>query len=298
MLKRTYFLLNFYVYVCCATVYTPDVNIETLKDLLAVPTLSYKEHALVNWLVHYITHNIPGCTVTIDPYRNVYVRKGTAKQAPCIGAHIDSVQPLRKVKIVQEGTRIIGYADKNRQVGIGGDDKAGVFVCLNLLERFSDISVIFFATEECGCVGARNVDPEFIAGVGYLIEYDCPSRNMLSYSVGGTRLFQNRGDFIQTAFPVLMRHGTQLWQRHPYTDVMAIRRLFPISCLNLSCGYYNWHADNEFVSLPDVDLAIAQGEELIATLGSKAYPCPIDLAFDTDAPLTPITSLHVPDPLS
>lgn len=270
------------------------MNVDLLKELLAVQSTSFREQPMVDWLVHYITHNVKGAAVRVDSYRNVYVHKGNAKFSPCVGAHIDTVQPYRDVEIVEDKGRLIGFSG-NRQCGIGADDKAGIFVCLNLLEQFDDIRVMFFATEECGCVGAKNADASFFDDMAYLIEYDCPSRNMVSYTSSTTRLFANQGDFIKTAFPVLQRHGSTLWQRHPYTDVMAVRQRFPLSCLNLSCGYYNWHAPNEFVSLYDVGLAITQGHDLVQTLDHVRYDCPINLMEDNAEPLVQIGHLYVPE---
>jgi len=269
------------------------MTIDVLKTLLAVPTTSYAEQPMVDWLVNYVTHNISGATVTADAARNVYVSKGNAEFAPCVAAHLDTVQPHRQVSIVEDAGRLIGFDEHDQQVGIGADDKAGIFVCLNLLHRFEHIRAVFFATEECGCVGARKADARFFDGIGYLMEYDCPSRNMMSYTSSGVRLFANDGDFIKTALPVLQKHGTTLWQHHPYTDVMAIRERFPISCLNLSCGYYNWHAKDEFVGLTDVALAIAQGDDLVRSLVRVRYECPVDL-HDLTEPLIPVTPLRVP----
>lgn len=273
------------------------MNVDLLKDLLAVQTSSWHEQPMVDWLVHYIIHNVKGATVTVDPHRNVYISKGTARYSPCVAAHIDTVQPYRQVRIVEDGPRLIGF-EKEKQVGIGADDKAGIFVCLNLLQRFKDIRVIFFATEEVGCQGAKKADARFFDDLAYLIEYDCPSHGMVSYTCSGVRLFQNRGDFILTALPVLEKHGSVLWQRHPYTDVMAVRNRFPISCLNLSCGYYNWHAPNEYVHLPDVAVAIEQGAALVKTLDHVRYECPVNLDDDHTFPPITIGPLHVPDPLN
>jgi len=276
------------------------MNVDLLKKLLAVQTTSWHEQPMVSWLVDYIMHHVKGATVTVDPHRNVFVHKGTAQFSPCVAAHIDSVQPYRDVRIVEDGNRLIGFENgSENQVGIGADDKAGIFVCLNLLRRFNDIRVAFFATEECGCQGAKKAAPDFFTGLAYMIEYDCPSRNMLSYTSSGVRLFENRGEFIQTALPVLQKHGTTLWQRHPYTDIMAVRNRFPISCLNLSCGYYNWHAHNEFVNVPDVKLAIEQGTALLKALDHRnhvMYHCPVDLSHDDAEPLIEIGPLHVPEP--
>ena len=273
--------------------YSTAVKIQTLKKLLAVQSHSYHEQPMVDWLVHYLHHYLSGVTVTVDKARNIYVSKGHAQFSPCVAAHIDTVHAPREVNIVQEGTRLVGYA-KDKRVGIGADDKTGIFVCLSLLEKFDNIRAVFFATEELGTVGAKKADPAFFEGIAYLIEYDCPSRNMLSYTSGGERLFANDGEFIRKANPVLAKHGTNLWQKHPYSDVMTVRRRFPISCLNLSSGYYNWHQQNEFASLPDVAQAIEIGAELVKTLNYVRYECPVGLKDDAP-PLGLVGALHVPE---
>ena len=180
------------------------------------------------------------------------------------------------------------------QTGFGADDKAGVFVCLNLLEQCENIKAVFFAAEECGCVGARNALPQFFDDVAYVIEYDCPSRQMLSYSVGGVRLFSNGGSFIQEALPVLNHYGTVHWQHHPYTDVMALRLRFPVSCFNLSCGYYNWHASSEYVKISDVAHAVEQGCTLVETISRRQHSCPVRLLEDV-SPHRSITGLRLPE---
>lgn len=270
---------------------------KTLNNLLAVQTVSHNEQAMVDWLVGYAAKHLD-VLVKVDCHRNVYMVKGGGRTpTPCVAAHLDTVQPIRDgVHILEDRGRLIGVDKKNKQVGIGADDKAGIFVCLNMLERFDNIRAVFFAGEEVGCYGAKRSDAEFFNDVGYLIEYDCPSRNMLSYSSGGVRLFENDGAFIKTAVPVLTQYGTNLWQHHPYSDVMALRQRFPISCLNLSCGYYNWHQSNEFISLSDMDLAISEGEALIKVLGENNYPCPVSLVHETASPIIPVTRLSVPDP--
>lgn len=272
------------------------MNIKLLKDLLAVPTVSNDELPMVIWLLDYIKHNIPGAKVSMDEWWNLYVTKGNSEFSPCVAAHSDTVHAHQKITIAEDGGCLVGHNSYGHRTGIGGDDKAGIFVCLSLLRRFNNIRAVFFATEEYGCVGARNVNPAFMVGVAYLVEFDCPSRHMLSYSCGGVRLFANNGEFIKTALPALQKHGSVLWQKHPYTDVMAIRQKFPVSCLNLSCGYYNWHSPDEFVKISDVGLAIEQGEAVLAALGNTHYACPIIIPENEGEPLIKITGLHVPPP--
>lgn len=270
------------------------MNLDTFKQLLAVPTCSFREDRMVQWLQDYLRERLPTALVFTDGSNNVYVTKGGGAYLPCVAAHIDSVQPLKTVRIQQTGDVLTALDHRGCQTGFGADDKAGVFVCLNLLEQCENIKAVFFAAEECGCVGARNALPQFFDDVAYVIEYDCPSRQMLSYSVGGVRLFSNGGSFIQEALPVLNHYGTVHWQHHPYTDVMALRLRFPVSCFNLSCGYYNWHASSEYVKISDVAHAVEQGCTLVETISRRQHSCPVRLLEDV-SPHRSITGLRLPE---
>lgn len=238
----------------------------------------------------------PGVEVSVDRFNNVFVTKRNGNDPlPCVAAHIDNVQSSAPIHVIADSNVIFGVTkDMRYQAGLGADDKTGVQVCLELLERFDHIKLALFASEEIGCVGSYGAAPSEFTDVGYVIEFDCPSRNMMSYTSGGERLFDNDGEFIKTAAPTLFKHGTTLWQHHPFTDVMAIRKRFPISCLNLSSGYYNWHASNEFVKIDEVDMAIELGADLIKTLGPTRYAC-LRVLSET-APAVPVGHLKVPKP--
>ena len=230
--------------------------------------------------------------IVVDEWNNVFIRKGRADYCPCVAAHIDTVQPLRPVQIVQQNGVLVGYDLHGQRTGIGADDKAGVFVCLELLERCQNIAVALFAAEEIGCFGAKHAPAGWFDGVGSVVEFDCPGHGLVSYSSGGERLFANDGEFIQTAAPVLQAHGLTRFQHHPFTDVMALRRRFGFSCLNLSCGYHNWHRPDEYVVVAEVEAAVNAGEALIAALASRAYPFDAD-ADDTATPKFEVTSLQL-----
>jgi putative aminopeptidase FrvX len=270
------------------------MNTAEFKKLLAVPTTSNYEDHLVEYLFDHLRTKSDSIIKRKDAYNNVYIiKQNSDRPLPCVAAHIDSVQPLRQVNIVESGGFIHAENNQGTRLGFGADDKTGVQVCLELLERLDHIAVMFFAAEEIGAQGAHHAEASFFKSIGYLIEYDCPSRGLVSYTSGGRRLFENGGQFITRALPVLQKHGSTLWQRHPYSDVMAVRKRFPISCLNLSSGYYNWHEHDEFVKISDVEWAIEQGEELIRTLDNEAYPCPQWL--NEDMPAIEIGPLFVPE---
>lgn len=230
--------------------------------------------------------------IVTDEWNNVFIRKGGPGVVPCVAAHIDSVQPLRPVEIVEQAGVLVGFDEHRQRTGIGGDDKAGVFVCLELLERFDNIAVALFAAEEIGCMGAKHAPAAWFENVGFVVEFDCPGRGLVSYTSSGERLFANHGQFIQIAAPVLQAHGLSRWQQHPFTDVMALRRRFDFSCLNLSCGYHHWHRPDEHVVVAEVEAAVNAGEALIAALGNRAYPFDAD-ADDAATPKFEVTGLRL-----
>lgn len=271
-----------------------------LRKLLAVQTLYGREEKMVEFLVKHCRKE--GYQVTVDQHNNVYVTKGEASHYPTVAAHIDTVQPIRdgvkiRYTIDKYGSHetFIGFHangdGQEHQVGIGADCKTGIFVCLELLRELPVLKVAFMASEEIGCQGARRSDQNWFKNVGYVIEFDCPSKNLMSYTSSGVRLFDNNGDFIKTALPTLQKYGVK-WQNHPYTDVSVLRPMHGMSCLNLASGYYRWHADTEYVYLPDVKNAIKMAKELIPALGERYYP----FMNEEAAPLVPVEHLRVEEP--
>jgi tripeptide aminopeptidase len=266
-----------------------NMQIELLQQMLTIPSPSRREERMVAFLnEHVLRRGVKRCGQMVeDQWNNVYIRKGKPGIVPCVAAHIDTVQSMYPVEIVQQGGALFGLDESGQRTGIGADDKAGVFICLELLERFDDLTVMLFAGEEIGCLGAQNAPEDWFKDVGYVIEFDCPGRGLVSYTSNGVRLFANNGQFIQRAFPVLEQHGLTKWQRHPFTDVMALRRRFDFSCLNLSCGYHQWHQPDEYIVLDEVGAALTGGEDLLRALGRHRY------TFDSGGADTPLAPLEV-----
>jgi len=270
------------------------MRLELLKQVLAVPTCSRQEQHMVAFLVEHVRQRGPArCgEIATDEWNNVFIRKGRADCYPCVAAHIDTVQPLRPVDIVEQDGKLIGFDERGQRTGIGADDKAGIFVCLELWERFDNIAVALFGAEEIGCMGAKHAPAAWFENVGCVLEFDCPGRGLVSYTSSGVRLFANDGEFIQTARPALQAHGLTRFQHHPFTDVMALRQRFDFSCLNLSCGYHNWHQPDEYVVIEEVEAAVEAGAALIQALGCRSYPFEAG-ANDSAAPQFEVTSLQL-----
>ncbi len=251
------------------------MRLNLLKEILAVPTCSGREDQMVRFLVKHLGQHrvaLRGTRIAEDCNNSVFIRKGGAHFLPCVAAHLDTVHPLRPVKVVEQDGVLFGLDEHGQRAGIGADDKAGVFVCLELLERFVDIAVALFGSVEIGCRGAYDAPAAWFRDVGCVVEFDCPGHGQISYTCGGTQLFADDGDFIRRAGPVLVRHGLIRWQRHTATDVTALRRRFGFSCLNLPCGYHDAHGPREHVVLDHLEAALAAGDDIVRALGCRRYP--------------------------
>jgi di/tripeptidase len=89
----------------------------------------------------------------------------------------------------------------------------------------------------------------------------------------GVQLFDRKGEFFQKCDEVLSEtfQGRQIYQSHPYTDVMALKSKYDFSCINFAIGYYNYHTSEEYVVIEDVYNGVLTGKKMIEGLGYKKY---------------------------
>ena len=258
-----------------------DFNL--LKEVLSVPTKTYKEGLMVDFLEKWLTEN--NFEYYLDDMNNIYVTKQTdeVEYFPCVIAHTDTVHNIDTINVREESLpneqgqlkpSLKAYNNSGNPTGIGGDDKCGVFACLELLKELPNLKVAFFVSEETGCHGSKNADPKFFENVGYAIQFDAPGNLMVSEYCMGVQLFDREGDFFDKCDKVLTEgfEGRNEYQSHPYTDVYALKRLFDFSCINFAIGYYDYHTKNEYVVIEDVYNGIKTGKEMIESLGNNYYP--------------------------
>ena len=258
-----------------------DFNL--LKTVLSIPTKTYKEDKMVEFLVNWLTEN--NFHHYVDGMGNVYVTKQTDNIGyfPCVVSHTDTVHNIDTINVKEETLpneqgilkpSLKAYNDSGKPTGIGGDDKCGVFACLELLKELPNLKVAFFVSEETGCHGSRVADPNFFKNVGYAIQFDAPGNVMVSEYCMGVQLFDREGDFFVKCDKALTEgfEGRNDYQSHPYTDVYALKQKFDFSCINFAIGYYDYHTRNEYVVVEDVYNGIKTGKQMIETLGYNYYP--------------------------
>lgn len=249
------------------------IRINKLIETLSIPSVFGKEDLMRQYIIDVLNKN--GINHYTDKYGNVYATKGDAEYYPCVVSHIDTVHRIEEFTVHEDNYILTAWDKNNEQTGIGGDDKAGVFVCLELLEHFDTIKAAFFVSEEIGCLGSYLSDPKFFKNVGYAIQFDAPFNNWVSQYSDGVQLFKTDSEFFSKIDPIfesnLPRYSIRSLGYHPYTDVSALKTLYNFSCVNYSVGYYNMHSKHEYVSIMDVDLCLRTAVQMIESLGNELY---------------------------
>jgi len=254
-----------------------------LKEVLSVPSKTYQEELMVEFITEWLEkHEIP---YYVDEYFNIYATKGVNQDDnfyyPCVLSHTDTVHNIDSINVREEylpntqkesKLALKAYNDDGLPTGIGGDDKCGIYACLELLKELPYLKAAFFVSEETGCHGSRKADPEFFKNVGYAIQFDAPENWMVTEYCFGTKLFTRESEFFKKCDVVLKEsfHRSE-YMRHPYTDVQALKEKFDFQCINFSIGYYNYHTKNEYVVVEDVYNGISTGKKMIESLGYKKY---------------------------
>jgi putative aminopeptidase FrvX len=227
-------------------------NYELLKSILSVPTKTYQEDLMIEFLDKFLTEqNIPHY---IDDYGNVYATKTSERFS-------DQVFPC-----------VILVNSKGMPTGIGGDDKCGIFGALTILMDLPHVKAAFFVSEETGCHGSKNSDPEFFKNVGYTIQLDAPENYMISEVCSGVRLFKRDSDFFRCVDPIICEMMIDPeYMYHPYTDVSQMVLKHGLTSINISCGYYNYHTANEYIVLDDLYNSIEVVKRMIESLGYETH---------------------------
>ena len=211
-----------------------EKNITFLKEVLSIPSKTYKEEILVQFIVDWLTENkIP---YFVDDLYNVYATKKTddIDFFPCVVSHTDTVHDIDSINVVEEflpnaqgeiKLSLKAYNDDGLPTGIGGDDKCGVFACLELLKELPNLKAAFFVSEEVGCIGSFQADKNFFSNVGYCVQFDCPENNLISEYLMGLPMFDRSSDFFEIGSKLITESFPKetKYKKHPYTDIFPLR---------------------------------------------------------------------------
>lgn len=164
-------------------------------------------------------------------------------------AHMDTVHKVKCHEIHKKDGKI------SSPTGIGGDDRCGIFIIANLVQKLH-CSVLLCEDEEIGTVGARKfTKTDYIKdlGVNYMIEFDRRGNN--------DAVFYNCDNKEFAAF-VLNHTGFNL-AYGSFSDISVIAPASKICAVNLSSGYYNPHTLSEYVVYDEMMHTAEVAEKLI-----------------------------------
>ena len=266
-----------------------------LKDVLAVQSHSYQETKMVEYIrrwvksqknikLHEINHNLEGGkTIT-----NMYLTKGTVGKGeyyPCYVAHTDTVHDFVDNLFISENrnkdgaTTLYGWtyeydeesgANLQVEAGCGGDDKVGVWACLNLLQNLDACKVALFAAEEVGTVGSSKADTKFFKDVGYVLQTDRKGNKDFVTKISGKYLSGKK--FQKKISGLLKAHNFELQPNGGLTDVKALKGLDIDVCMaNISSGYYRPHTDGEYVVVEDAENTLKLMYNIAKLLGNTLW---------------------------
>lgn len=148
-------------------------------------------------------------------------------------AHMDTVHDNQCVDIIDENGKL------SSPQGIGGDDRCGIFIIMNIVKELR-CSILLCEDEEKGLVGARKfAESKYVneLGVNYIVEVDRKGSNDAVFYQCDNKEFT---DFITDVTGFKKNFGS-------CSDISAVAPAAKIAAVNLSCGYYNAHTLKEYV---------------------------------------------------
>jgi hypothetical protein len=244
-----------------------DDYIKNLLEVLKVPSMSYKEFKMQE----YLKAQIPG--LKKDKKGNLYLlNPGT----PLFSAHMDTVGgtedqfALPLLDYVKDEDKILGFGN------IGADDKVGVHMALELYREYGDkISLTFFVEEEVGCRGSKDLcDNEDI--VKHL-------KRCMWFMVMDRR---NGHDFICSSNDYGSKEFEEEAMKHigestPFKFVPCAGLMSDagelckhLSGANISVGYYEPHTKREYIIGSEAYITYLAMREMVEKMGHIKFKAP------------------------
>ena len=173
-------------------------------------------------------------------------------------AHLDTVHANLPTTIVHDGDKI------SSPNGIGGDDRCGVYMILEIIKKYH-CSVLFCEDEEIGCVGAEkfvktDLARELQGQFNYIIEFDRRNANDAVFYDCGNEEFE---EFI-TKEHFVTADGI-------FSDISTIAPYLGCAAVNLSCGYYKAHTKDEYVVFPEMETNIKEAMKILARTTDEKF---------------------------
>tara|TARA_R110002167_G_scaffold331706_1_gene538348 strand:- start:2326 stop:3456 length:1131 start_codon:yes stop_codon:yes gene_type:complete len=242
---------------------------QELVNTLGVQTTSYNTKNM-NAFIKREAAKVEGCKLKMHK-GNIYITKGNADTYPCIVAHTDTVHKLYPnfSMFENDGKLFSINSDTMKRVGIGGDDKVGVFVALQVLKEIDVCKVAFFRDEEVGCVGSKAADMKFFDNTEFVLQCDRKGAKDFVNEISWLEMYNE--SFSEAISTILKTYGRQEVDGG-MTDVLQLANNgLDVCCANMSCGYYLPHTDNEYVVIDEVNDTLDMVLEIFETVSGVVW---------------------------
>lgn len=242
--------------------------INRLKQILAVQTVTFYTKLMNEYIVEICKSK--GYSYKVHK-GNIYIIKGGGKSSyPCIIAHTDTVHDMAEnLTVIEDAGELFGYNRETKNLtGIGGDDKVGIFIALEILNSLDSGKVAFFKDEEIGCHGSNLADVKFFKDCNFILQFDRKGNTDFVTNAAGEQLSNKL--FQDAVKPYLIKYNYNFCPNGGLTDVAELKsKGIEVSMANISCGYYNPHSDNEYIIIADVINAYNLGLDICTNLTAK-----------------------------
>lgn len=196
----------------------------------------------------------------VDYYgvKNVFNRDGyvlaKGELPVTLVAHLDTVhQDLCNLNNIKIDGNIISSS-----VGIGGDDRCGVYLILSIIKKGLKPTIIFTEDEEVGCVGAKRFSLNennrlLVRKTNFIVELDRRSNNDAVFYRCSNETFKN----------YIIEKG---WveARGTCSDISYIAPVCDRAAVNLSTAYYNAHSTSEYINYKELQEILERVYKLLS----------------------------------
>lgn len=238
-----------------------------LRQLYLINSYSGHEDEIKRFVLQQIS-DLP-LQIEEDAFGNILITKGKAEKYPCVAAHLDEVHQPSVRKLHDEDGRIYATDENNENVGIGADDKNGIWIVMQLLRQVDVMKAALFVREEKATFegyrhGSDDCDLAFFDDVKYVLECDRKGVGDLVTYCYKRELRLCDDDFIPQ--DIMQKYGFAPVEGG-VTDVVHLKeRGLPIPCCNISCGYYNAHKVEEYTTISELLICLEFVKTIILSL--------------------------------
>ena len=241
------------------------------KKLFSIPSGANNENLISLYIINEIERL--NLSYIIDSAGNIIIKKGKGLK-PCFVSHLDTVHTYKKgfnIIHTKKGANdvIYAYDDNKQQVGVGADDKAGIFACLELLESLTNVMIVFFSGEESGCIGSNDIDLDVFSDCMFIASIDrWGSSDIINSFYNQKTISKKFTNYLQI---YMRKYGYQFTSGLLTDSLQLFERNVNLSCINVSCGYYQHHSNLEYIDLNELYECILLCYD-IAVNCNKQYP--------------------------